>query len=169
MLGWYIINRPTLIAGAVETQHTTIKLGKMEHMALVPEEVKKDKLKKKTIAKQAKNRFSSNEAELSNIPANQSSCFDYIPEMAQKYGVDPDLMTRIIKVESGGNPLSKNKNSTASGCSQWIRSSWSGVLKQMGREWTTPFNAKLNVEAMAFKISKGGIGAWSSSKSKWSK
>ena len=123
-------------------------------------EVKKD---------QNKGKFASTLEELSNIPQNQSSCFDYVPEMAKKYGVDADLMTKIIKAESGGNPLAKNKNSTASGCSQWIRASWSGVLKQMGREWDTPFNAKLNVEAMAFKISRGGINAWNASKSKWSK
>ena len=130
--------------------------------------------KPKTLAREAKNdknkgKFASTLEELSNIPQNQSSCFDYVPEMAKKYGVDGDLMIRIIKSESGGNPLAKNKNSTASGCSQWIRASWSGVLKQMGREWDTPFNAKLNVEAMAFKISRGGIGAWNASKSKWNK
>lgn len=130
--------------------------------------------KPKTPAREAKNdqskgKFASTLEELSNIPQNQSSCFDYVPEMAKKYGVDGDLMIRIIKSESGGNPLAKNKNSTASGCSQWIRASWSGVLKQMGREWDTPFNAKLNVEAMAFKISRGGISAWDASKSKWNK
>jgi hypothetical protein len=130
--------------------------------------------KPKTLAREAKNdqskgKFASTLEELSNIPQNQSSCFDYVPEMAKKYGVDGDLMIRIIKSESGGNPLAKNKNSTASGCSQWIRASWSGVLKQMGREWDTPFNAKLNVEAMAFKISRGGISAWDASKSKWNK
>jgi hypothetical protein len=112
--------------------------------------------------------FASVEAELNNIPA-QGSCFDYVPEMAQKYGVDADLMTRIIRAESGGNALSKNKNSTASGCGQFIRGTWAGTLRQMGREWVTPFDAKTNVEAMAFKISRGGIGAWNASKSKWSK
>ena len=112
--------------------------------------------------------YASVEAELSNIPS-QGSCFDYVPEMAAKYGVDADSMTRIIKAESGGNPLSKNKNSTASGCGQFIRGTWAGTLRQMGREWVTPFDAQANVEAMAFKISRGGIGAWNASKSKWSK
>jgi hypothetical protein len=147
-------------------------------ITIVPEEPKpepetkpQEDLAKKQMQSEVKvkNRFSSNEAELSNIPENQGSCFDYIPEMAQKYNVSADLMTRIIQAESGGRPLAKNTDSTASGCSQFIRGTWAGTLKQMGREWDTPFNAKLNVEAMAFKISRGGIGAWDASKSKWSK
>ena len=113
-------------------------------------------------------RFASTPQELSNIPENQGSCFDYVPEMAKKYNVSADLMNRIIMAESGGRPLAKNTDSTASGCSQFIRGTWAGTLKQMGREWTTPFNAKLNVEAMAFKISRGGINAWSASQHKWS-
>jgi hypothetical protein len=127
------------------------------------------KAQSKEVTVQTKTSFyASVEAELSNIPA-QGSCFDYVPEMSSKYGVDADLMARIIKAESGGNPLAKNKNSTASGCGQFIRSTWAGTLRQMGREWVTPFDAKTNVEAMAFKISRGGIGAWNASKSKWSK
>ena len=101
--------------------------------------------------------------------ANSGECYDHVDEMATKYKVDSSLMTRIIQAESGGNPNAKNKNSTASGCGQFIKSTWEGTLKQMGREWVTPFDAKTNVEAMAFKISRGGIGAWNASKSKWSK
>ena len=121
----------------------------------------------KVVTVQTKSSFySSTEDELSGIPA-QGSCFDYVPEMAQKYGVDANLMTRIIRAESGGNPNAKNKNSTASGCGQFIRSTWAGTLRQMGVEWVTPFDAKMNVEAMAFKISRGGIRAWDASRSKW--
>ena len=101
--------------------------------------------------------------------AYSESCYDYVDEMATKYNVDGDLMRRIIKAESGGNPNAKNKNSTASGCSQFIKSTWEGTLRQMGREYVSPFDPRTNVEAMAFKISRGGIGAWNASKSKWSK
>jgi soluble lytic murein transglycosylase-like protein len=89
--------------------------------------------------------------------------------MATKYNVNGDLMRRIIKAESGGNANAKNKNSTASGCSQFIKSTWEGTLRQMGREYVSPFDPRTNVEAMAFKISRGGINAWNASKSKWSK
>jgi soluble lytic murein transglycosylase-like protein len=101
--------------------------------------------------------------------AYNGSCYDYVDEMAGKYGVDAGLMRRIIKAESGGNPNAKNKNSTASGCGQFIKRTWEGTLRQMGREYVSPFDPKTNVEAMAFKISRGGIGAWNASKSKWSK
>ena len=104
-----------------------------------------------------------------NQIAYNGSCYDYVDEMATKYNVDGDLMRRIIKAESGGNPNAKNKNSTASGCSQFIKSTWEETLRQMGREYISPFDARTNVEAMAFKISRGGIGAWNASKSKWDK
>jgi soluble lytic murein transglycosylase-like protein len=169
MFGWYIASKPTLIAGAIEEQHNVIRFEKIEHMALVSEEVKKDKPKEKTIVKQAKNRFSSNKAELSNIPKNQGSCFDYVDKYASKYNVDNNLMRRIIKAESGGNPNAKNKTSTASGCAQFIKATWAGTLKQMNREYITPFDAETNVEALAWKISRGGLRAWDASKSKWSK
>ena len=94
-------------------------------------------------------------------------CYSYVDEMSQKYGVDAELMKRIIKAESSGNANAKNRNSSASGCGQFIASTWSSTLRQMGREWVTPFDARTNVEAMAFKISRGGIGAWNASKSKW--
>lgn len=115
--------------------------------------------KPKTLAREAKN---------DQIQYN-GSCYDYVDEMASKYKVDGEVMKRIIKAESGGNPNAKNKNSTASGCSQFIKSTWEGTLRQMGREYISPFDARTNVEAMAFKISRGGIGAWNASKSKWSK
>jgi len=115
--------------------------------------------KPKTIAREAKK----------DLVAYNGSCYDYVDEMASKYKVDGEVMRRIIKAESGGNPNAKNKNSTASGCGQFIKSTWEGTLRQMGREWVTPFDARTNVEAMAFKISRGGIGAWNASKSKWSK
>lgn len=109
------------------------------------------------------------EKEKSEIPTNQGNCFDYVPKYAQMYGVDPGLMTRIIKAESGGNPNAKNKNSTASGCAQFIRSTWEGTLRQMGEPYVSPFNAEINVKALAFKISRGGIRAWDASKNKWGK
>jgi hypothetical protein len=115
--------------------------------------------KPKTLAREVKN----------DQIAYNGSCYDYVNEMATKYNVDGDLMRRIIKAESGGNANAKNKNSTASGCSQFIKSTWEGTLRQMGREYVSPFDPRTNVEAMAFKISKGGINAWNASKSKWSK
>ena len=97
------------------------------------------------------------------------SCFDYVDKYATKYNVDSNLMKRIIKAESGGNPNAKNKTSTASGCAQFIKATWAGTLKQMQREYISPFDAETNVEAMAWKISRGGLRAWDASKHKWNK
>lgn len=166
-------NVEPVVASSFDVEATTSVINGVNPVETVitpkPELAKPKQVQVKQATAQTKQSFyASVEAELSNIPA-QGSCFDYVPEMAAKYGVDADLMTRIIKAESGGNSLAKNKNSTASGCGQFIRGTWAGTLRQMGREWVTPFDAKTNVEAMAFKISRGGIGAWNASKSKWSK
>lgn len=97
----------------------------------------------------------------------QGNCYAYVPTYAAKYGVDPSLMHRIIDAESGGNPYAKNPRSTASGCAQFIASTWAGTLRQMGREYISPFHAETNVEALAFKISRGGLSAWNASRHKW--
>jgi hypothetical protein len=161
------VNQQTVIDSSYDESQISVLHGVNSTETVITPKPVKVNAKQVTVQTQ-KSFFASVEAELNNIPA-QGSCFDYVPEMAQKYGVDADLMTRIIRAESGGNALAKNKSSTASGCGQFIRGTWAGTLRQMGREWVTPFDAKTNVEAMAFKISRGGIGAWNASKSKWSK
>ncbi len=110
MLGWYIASRPTQIAGAIETQHTSIKLEKMEHIALVPKEVKKDKPKVKTIVKQAK------------IP--QSDIQKQVQSIASEYGWGTgeqwEALSWIIQKESGFNPVAQNPKSTAYGLFQHL-------------------------------------------------
>lgn len=101
------------------------------------------------------------------VPQNQGSCFDYTAKYGAMYGVDVDLLNRIISAESGGNPAAKNPRSTASGCAQFIQSTWAGTRRQMGREWVSPFDAEANVEATAWKIANGGLSAWNASRSKW--
>jgi hypothetical protein len=109
------------------------------------------------------------QASTANVPAGQGSCYDYVPQYASKYGVSEDLMNAIITAESKGNPYAKNRSSSASGCAQFIRSTWAGTLAQMGKPYVSPFNAEANVEALAWKIANGGVGAWNSSRSAWSK
>ena len=133
-----------------------------------PEEKPVTSVSKANPVKVKRSFYTSTEAELADIPS-QGSCYDYVSEMSAKYGVEADLLSRIIRAESGGSPLAKNKNSTASGCGQFIRSTWAGTLRQMGVEWVTPFDARMNVEAMAFKISRGGIRAWDASRHAWDK
>ncbi len=100
------------------------------------------------------------------------SCYDYVDEMAGKYGVDGDLMRRIIKAESGGNPNAKNKNSTASSCAQFINGTFIGWGKRLWGDKVYSidrYDGKASVELMAYVISKGGLHNWNASKSKWDK
>lgn len=153
-----------MIQGIGEIQ-TIISVKNIPPIEKKREEVIKDIPKPKTLARKAVYPQITY-----NTGGNSSSnCYDYVDEMSQKYRVDAGLMRRIIKAESGGNANAKNKNSSASGCGQFIAGTWNSTLRQMGREWVSPFDARTNVEAMAFKISRGGIGAWNASKSKWSK
>jgi hypothetical protein len=103
----------------------------------------------------------------SSIPLNQGSCFEYTGKYAEIYNLDVNLLNRIIEAESNGNPYAKNPRSTASGCAQFIQSTWAGTRRQMGKEWVTPFDAEANVETMAWKIAHGGLSAWNASRSKW--
>ena len=110
MLGWYIASRPTLIAGAVEEQHNAIRLEKMKHIALVPEEVKKDKPKVKTIVK--------------NIKIPQSDIQKQVQSIANEYGwgigEQWEALAWIIQKESGFNPVAQNPKSTAFGLFQHL-------------------------------------------------
>ena len=121
-----------------------------------------DRPQEKTSLKTAKN----------NQIAYNGSCYDYVDEMASKYNVDGDLMRRIIKAESGGNPNAKNKNSTASSCAQFINETFIGWGKRLWGDKVYSidrYDGKASVELMAYVISKGGLHNWNASKSKWDK
>lgn len=48
----------------------------------------------------------------------------------QKYGIDPDdLMNRIVRAESDGNPTARNPVSSATGLSQFTKGTWPEVIK----------------------------------------
>lgn len=51
-------------------------------------------------------------------------------EQAINDGLSGSLVDRIIGVESGGNPLAKNPNSSATGLGQFIESTWLGLFKK---------------------------------------
>ncbi|MFZ3032242.1 MAG: transglycosylase SLT domain-containing protein [Candidatus Moraniibacteriota bacterium] len=83
-----------------------------------------------------------------------------------------DLMKRIVKSESTNNPKVKNPVSSASGCFQWISSSWN----QYGKEfWGEDFfgkniyNPQDNTDLAAYVIGKYGTNDWNASRDKWSK
>jgi hypothetical protein len=114
MLGWWLMNRPTQTAGAIETQHTPIKLEKMEHIALIPEEVKKNEPKEKTIAKQAKNPTSQ------KVRVVQLQVQSIASEYGWGTGEQWEALSWIMQKESGFNPVAQNPKSTAFGLFQHL-------------------------------------------------
>jgi len=79
-----------------------------------------------------------------------------VVEAGAKYGVDPGLLNKIMMCESGGNVYSTNKWGGYYGLFQFSKSTWAG----------TPFGGYdiydpwAQINAAAWKIAHGGIGAW---------
>lgn len=88
---------------------------------------------------------------------------DMIRRVSNEVGVDSDLMLRIAKCESGFNPLSKNKGSTASGVYQFIKSTW--VRYGEG----SVFDPLANITAAVKLVKKNGTRDWLASSGCWAK
>lgn len=76
--------------------------------------------------------------------------------------ISDDTLSRIIQIESGGNPKAKAKTSSAAGLGQFISSTWLSMLKKYRPEVmkgrnseailalrTDPTQTKLNIEVLA--------------------
>ncbi len=68
-----------------------------------------------------------------------------IVEYSAKYGIAAGTPLCIAKLESGFNPNSKNKSSSASGVFQWIKSSW--LSQPEGKQGISVFDAEANIRA----------------------
>ncbi len=114
MFGWYIINRPTLIAGAVETKSKAIHFETYAKKDIIqeykPKEVYKDTPKTKTLARKA------------ILP--QSNIQNQVQSIANEYGWGTgeqwEALSWIIQKESGFNPVAQNPKSTAFGLFQHL-------------------------------------------------
>lgn len=101
-----------------------------------------------------------------------TDCYTAAEKFAPKYGVDLELMKRIIKAESGNNRKAENSGSTATGCSQYVIGSWRYYGKML---WGDSFYEKNiynhgdNVELMAWTIANYGTSPWDASKNVWDK
>lgn len=98
---------------------------------------------------------------------DQGSCFDYTEEYAQIHEVDMHLLNRIIKAESEGNPYAQNPYSSASGCAQFVNGTWRSTRKRMGKPIVSPFDARANVETLAWTVRHQGTHPWNASRHKW--
>jgi hypothetical protein len=110
MLGWWLMNRPAQIAEAVGTEHTPIKLEKMERKEVIIEKVINDIPKKKTIVK--------------NIKIPQGDIQRQVQSIASEYGWGNgeqwEALAWIIQKESSWNNNAQNKTSTAYGLFQHL-------------------------------------------------
>lgn len=79
-----------------------------------------------------------------------------------EYGVSPELLKRIAQCESGLRPEALSSNGLYGGLFQFVSSTWSSNRKAMGLDPDPAlrFNAEEAIRTGAYKIARGGIGAW---------
>lgn len=79
-----------------------------------------------------------------------------------EYGVSATVLKHIAKCESGLNPAALSKTGLYGGLFQFVSSTWEANRKAMGLDPNPElrFNAEEAIKTAAFKISRGGIGAW---------
>jgi len=84
----------------------------------------------------------------------------YFDQYSGQYGVDKDQLKKIAYCESGGGAGARNGD--YGGMFQFSTQTWQSTRSQMGAD-TNPdlrFGAKESIKTAAYKISRGGIGAW---------
>lgn len=92
-------------------------------------------------------------------PSDIDSLFS---RFAGEYSVDQDLLKRIARCESGFN--SNAENGDYVGMFQFATSSWTGTRGDMNMDPNPDLrrSAEEAIKTAAFKISRGGVGAWPS-------
>jgi len=89
---------------------------------------------------------------------------NYFDQFAKQYEIDKDQLKKIAYCESRGHPGAQNGE--YGGMFQFTSETWLSTRSQMGAD-TNPdlrFGAKESIETAAFKISRGGINAWTNCK-----
>lgn len=100
-----------------------------------------------------------------------------INNAAHEFGVDPNLMVRIARCESGLRWWKKNPSSTASGLFQYLNTTWErarwrlyerGIDQRPYEEWDKwdPIAAS---RITANVISEGGLSWWNESRRCWAR
>lgn len=99
-------------------------------------------------------------------------CHSAAKVYATRYGVDENLLHKIINAESGNKPRVENGHSTATGCFQFVIGTWRLYGKRhWGEEFFSKniYNPAHNTDLAAWAISQYGTGDWDASKHIWSK
>lgn len=69
------------------------------------------------------------------VPKNRAEVKQRIEAAARKAGGDPNLLSAFAAVESGMDPNSSSKTSSASGLFQFLSGTWNGVVAKHGRKF----------------------------------
>jgi hypothetical protein len=87
---------------------------------------------------------------------------NYFKRYAAEYNADEGLMRKIAVCESGYNASSHNTTYDYAGMYQFSKETWMNTRSQMGQDNNPDlrFNAEESIKTAAFKISRGGAGAW---------
>lgn len=96
----------------------------------------------------------------SKIPANPHQ--GAVDQYSKQYGVDPDFMNCILFRESSYNAGSKNKNSSATGMAQFIKSTWVSFRTRMGEDANLDLrlDPRESIKTLAWALSKGYASHW---------
>lgn len=86
--------------------------------------------------------------------------------MAVRFKVDPELMVRLVKCESGFKPNIKNSTSTASGLFQFLDGTYYSQAKIYGIT-ALKSNPEAQAELAARMIAAGGLIHWEASRACW--
>jgi soluble lytic murein transglycosylase-like protein len=93
-----------------------------------------------------------------------------IATLSEKYGVNPELATAIIKSESNFNRYAKNASSSAEGYWQFLDSTYQMTMEAMNLPTTTSkFDDEISLEAGFFLLKKDGVIHWKASEPIWLK
>ena len=94
------------------------------------------------------------------IPPSASSLDEFFSKYSKEYGIEESALRKIAVCESGYNTSASN--GPYGGMFQYSDSTWTSTRSQMGLDGNPElrFNAEESIKTTAFKISRGGIGAW---------
>jgi hypothetical protein len=96
------------------------------------------------------------------IPYTSEILEGWFSRYSDEYHCDKELLRKIAACESGFNATSFNAKHNYAGIYQFAESTWRVTRRQMGVDENPDlrFNPEEAIKTAAFKISRGGVGAW---------
>ena len=87
---------------------------------------------------------------------------EWFRRYSAEYGADEALLRKIAACESGYNTSSHNTTYDYAGMYQFAHATWVSTRMQMGADPNPDlrFNGEEAIKTAAFKVSRGGAGAW---------